>query len=104
MHLTRRRLQALPPTPPESWNGCLDEHRLDAAGTHAAWPASDTVLDPPSQRPFAQAFYPAPYGAAYECMTYPAPTQFRFQLCYGDVSDWPAEFQTSEDSTGPVRL
>ena len=83
--------QALPPTPPESWNGCLDEHRLDAAGTHAAWPASDTVLDPPSQRPFAQAFYPAPYGAAYECMTYPAPTQFRFQLCYGDVSDWPAE-------------
>ena len=73
--------QNLPATPPEQWKGCLDEHRLPEVGSHASLAAADERLAPPAQRPFAQAFFPAPFGTAYECVAYPVP-DFVLQSCY----------------------
>ena len=73
--------QNLPATPPEQWEGCLDEHRLPEAGGHASLAAANERLAPPAQRPFAQAFFSAPFGTAYECVAYPAP-EFFVQNCY----------------------
>ena len=58
--------QDVAPTPPETWQGCLDEHRM--TGSRAALPGTGSPLAPPSISPFAQAFFPAPYGTAYECL------------------------------------
>ena len=72
-----------PSAPEEGWNGCLDGDRTGPVRTHAKLP--DTVedgLDTPFERPFAQAFYPAGRGHAYECLTTPFPHGATKQICF----------------------
>ena len=68
------------PAAPETWNGCLDEHRI--VGRRAALPDSEDAFDSPSDAAFAQAFFPAPFGASYQCLRLPLPDDFRQQFCY----------------------
>ena len=64
---SRAEDQDLPPNPPESWRGCLDEQRVDGTG-HAKLPNEAALLDLPSeQNAFAQGIFPAYYGWAYDC-------------------------------------
>ena len=74
--------QALAPTAPETWKGCLDSHRMGSVGTRAAVPAISEFFKTPSESAFAQAFFPAVPGAAYECQTHPFPAGFNRSICY----------------------
>ena len=74
--------QALAPTAPETWKGCLDSHRMGSVGTRAAVPAISEFFKTPSESAFAQAFFPAVQGAAYECQTHPFPAGFNRSICY----------------------
>ena len=82
--------QDLPPSPPETWLGCLDEQRVDGTG-HAKLPNEAALLNLPSeQSAFAQGIFPAYYGWAYDCFQ-PSdmnnlPSEFGLQLCYGTKS------------------
>lgn len=77
----------LPSHPPEAWQGCLDEHRLDGANHHASLPSFAELMDLPSQSPFAQAFFPALYGAGYTCLP-GAPQGHFLNYCYdADTAD-----------------
>ena len=74
--------QVLAPTAPETWKGCLDSHRMGSVGTRASLPATSELFTVPSGNAFAQAFFPAPQGAAYECLTHPFPADFGSNICY----------------------
>ena len=82
--------QDLPPSPPETWLGCLDEQRVDGTG-HAKLPNEAALLNLPSeQNAFAQGIFPAYNGWAYDCFK-PSdmnnlPSEFGLQLCYGTKS------------------
>ena len=76
--------QDLPQVAPEAWQGCLDEHRLPAVGSHASLPSGSNLLNGPAHEPFAQSFFPAPYGAAYECVDHPGPDALALQFCYDE--------------------
>lgn len=106
--------QDLPTDPGETWSGCLDEHRI--AGSTAELPDNADVFDLPSDTAFAQAFFPAPFGASYECLRLPLPADFRQQFCYdggpsvhrlqtlkppqhGCVKDMPGILSLTSDST-----
>ena len=68
---------------PQDWNGCLDGDRTGSVHTRAALPDSvGDALDTPLDRPFAQAFYPAGRGHAYECLTTPFPHGATKQICF----------------------
>lgn len=75
--------QALPASIDETWQGCLDEHRVSGSGDHASLPAVSDLVAPPSSHPFAQAIFPSVQGAAYECLQSPLPDNFYYQVCYG---------------------
>ena len=84
--------QDLPPSPPETWLGCLDEQRVDGTG-HAKLPNQAALLNLPSeQNAFAQGIFPAYYGWAYDCFEpsvtddLEAKKEFGLQLCYGTKS------------------
>ena len=93
--------QDLPPSPPESWLGCLDEQRVDGTG-HAKLPDLPEKADvtelktallenlPSEQSAFAQGIFPAYYGWAYDCFESSdmnnLPSEFGLQLCYGTKS------------------
>ena len=106
--------QALAPTPPESetWMGCLDSHRMGSVGTRAALPATSEFFTVPSHNTFAQAFFPAMQGAAYECATLPLPADFSRNTCYHGttISEWnttgypPADAQLGCSVENPVIL
>ena len=72
----------LPPTPPEAWQGCLDEHRLEGTSPHASLPPFAELMDLPSRSPFARAFFPAPYGTGYRCLPDPQPPKYGLNYCY----------------------
>ena len=74
--------QALAPTAPGSWKGCLDSHRMGSVGTRASLPAASEFFTAPSSNAFAQAFFPAQQGGAYECLTHPLPADFGSNTCY----------------------
>ena len=75
--------QALAPTAPETWKGCLDSHRTGSVGTSASLPETTSELfTAPSNNAFAQAFFPAVLGAAYECRQPPLPSDFGWTTCY----------------------
>ena len=75
--------QRTAPSAPEDWNGCLDSDRTGSVHTRAALPDSvGDALDTPFDRPFAQAFYPAGRGHAYECLTTPFPQGATKQFCF----------------------
>ena len=71
----------LPPSAPEDWDGCLDSHRMGGSGTKAAVPGVADLFTTPSASPFSQAYYPAFYGAQYECRPFAA-----------DLSDIPSDY------------
>ena len=71
----------LPPTPPQAWQGCLDEHRLGGPNDHASLPAFAELMDLPSRSPFAEAFFPALYGAGYTCLA-SEPPRYGLNYCY----------------------
>ena len=76
----------LPSPAPQEWQGCLDEHRLErVSGQASLLPAVD-LLETPAQRPFAQAFFPAPYGTGYECLADPVPSGYALNFCYDSSS------------------
>lgn len=75
----------LPSTPPETWLGCFDEHRV-TAGLADTTPESEW-FDPPSDKAFAQGFFPSGYGKGYQCVRAPAPSDFVRQRCYGTNVD-----------------
>ena len=52
--------EELPQTAPEDWKGCLDSHRMESSGTHAANVSASDFFSPPSASPFAQAYFPRP--------------------------------------------
>ena len=74
--------QALAPAPAETWNGCLDSHRLSDSGPRASLPATEDFFTAPSARAFAQRFFPAVRGVSYECLTPPLPADYSYQYCY----------------------
>lgn len=90
----------LPPTIDETWQGCLDEHRISGPGDHASLPAVSDLLAPPSSHPFAQAIFPSVQGVAYECLQSPLPDNFNYQVCYGDD---PADLRGVYDRTSAQR-
>ena len=77
--------QALPPPDHQAWAQCLDEHRT-GSGTTAAQPGTLAErLAPPSQNPFAQTWFPAGFGFAYQCLNPQSddfPADLRSQYCY----------------------
>ena len=77
---------ALPSTPPEPWQGCLDEQRLERPGNHAALPAIGNVLKPPDELAFAQAVFPAPHGTGYQGLTESSPG-YSMNFCYDAIAD-----------------
>ena len=95
--------QNLPAVAPQPWKGCLDEHRLPEVGSHASLPAAGDRLVAPSWRPFAQAFFPAPFGTAYECVAYPV-TNWSLQFCY-DTHRYnsPSSFERRAQWVQPVQ-
>ena len=86
--LSRGEDQDLPYQDERTWKGCLDEHRITRAG-HADFTSVGRALDLPSYTPFAQAFYPAVYGFAYQCLAPPLPDGFWRQFCYDATSVQP---------------
>ena len=74
--------QALAPAAPEEWKGCLDTHRTGSVGTRAAMPDSSEFFTAPSSNAFAQGFFTASQGAAYECLAHPLPADFDWNICY----------------------
>ena len=63
------------------WFGCLDEHRVEPGGV-ADLTAVSELFDHPSYKAFAQGYFPALEGAAYECLQPPLPSDFSGQRCY----------------------
>lgn len=63
----------------DTWHGCLDEHRVISAT--GKLPDTADLLEAPSNTPFAQAIFPAPYGTAYQCLA-AKPGNYRSQYCY----------------------
>ena len=77
--------QALPATAPEPWQGCITEDRLATGATHPDLPPVADLLDLPAQRAFAQSFFQATWGYAYQCLdpdAEDAPDDFLFQACH----------------------
>ena len=70
--------------PPENWRGCLDQQRM-RPGNVAALPEPREFLDAPWKSPFAQGFFPASYGTAYDCLADPLPGDFDQQFCFNQV-------------------
>ena len=81
--------QGTAPAAPQDWNGCLNSDRTGAVHTRAALPDSvDDALDTPSERPFAQAFFPAGRAYAYECLTTPFPSGATWQNCFSGTRSY----------------
>ena len=93
--------QTLASAAPEDWKGCLDMHRMGSVGTRASVPDRSEFFTSPSNNAFAQGFFTASQGAAYECLTPPLPSDFGNSICYhgrrymrgnssnwNDLSDW----------------
>ena len=74
--------QALAPSEPATWKGCLDGHRMGSVGTRASLPATSEFFKTPSENKFSKAFFPSVQGAAYECLTHPLPADFDWNICY----------------------
>ena len=74
--------QTLASVAPEDWKGCLDTHRTGSVGTRASVPDSSEFFTAPSSNAFAQGFFTASQGAAYECMTPPLPSDLNWNVCY----------------------
>ena len=83
----------LPTLPPETWLGCLDEHRLTELGRRAALPPTGDLSATPGERPFAQAFYAASYGVAYTCLSGELPDDFYYQMCHDGARPSRRQFQ-----------
>lgn len=82
---TLDEVQSLASDPDEAWHGCLDEHRI--SGGRAALPPTDAdLIALPSESAFAQAFAPALWGTAYQCLGPPLPSNYYYQICYDEVS------------------
>ena len=102
--------EELPQTAPEDWKGCLDSHRMVGSGTHAANASTSDFFSLPSISPLAQAYFPALYGAKYECFTLETfPSDVWWYRCY-DLYD-PETSSSSRyepqygcDATGPTML
>ena len=73
----------LPSSAPEAWNGCLDNHRMGSSGTSAAAPDVADLFTTPSLNAFSKAYYPAFYGAQYECVPW-------------DLENWPSGYHGHE--------
>ena len=78
--------QALPATPGEAWQGCLDEHRVSQLRKHADLPPESNLLDHPSESAFAQSIFTTLQGVAYQCLAPPLPGNFYYQICYDEAS------------------
>ena len=76
----------LPADPGETWQGCLDEHRVDVQD-HADLPADADLLNLPSNTPFAQAIFSSLEGVGYDCLASPLPSDLNYQSCYGEEED-----------------
>ena len=74
--------QTLASAAPEDWKGCLDTHRTGSVGTRASVPDSSEFFTAPSSNAFAQGFFTASQGAAYECLTPPLPADLNWFVCY----------------------
>ena len=73
----------LPRTTLEDWKGCLDSHRMETSGTHAANASASDFFSLPSVSPFAQGYFPALFGAKYQCFTSEtAPPDLHWHRCY----------------------
>ena len=73
--------QTLASTPPETWWGCVDEHRV-VGNSHAEWPPTSRLLDSPETLAFAQLFFPAFRSFVHDCHSPPLPDGFASQFCY----------------------
>ena len=80
--------QSLAASAPETWLGCLNEHRVVNGAGLADWPETSGLLATPSSMAFAQAFFPSHYEAhSYDCAEKPLPGSLYFQVCYTEVRD-----------------
>ena len=77
--------QSLAASAPETWRGCLDEHRIANGARHAEWPEASGLLAPPSTMAFAQAFFASYKEHAYDCAEKPLPSNLSNQKCYTEV-------------------
>lgn len=110
--------QAVSPTAPEPWQGCLDSHRTGAIGRRASLPATiEDALKTPSDSAFVQAFFPAILGASYACssMGPPFPNDYSHHICYdgSKITPWsgpdgygpdPAQYNCRDDVPGILPL
>ena len=76
--------QTLASTPPGTWRGCLDEHRV-VRDSHAEWPPTSRLLDSPETLAFAQLFFPAFRNYVHDCHSLPLPDGFSSQFCYTEA-------------------
>ena len=75
----------LPDVSPVVWQGCLDEDRVTTG--HAELGSETEWFDPPADRAFAQAIFPARWARTYDCLRSPAPPTLRQHSCYGPNVD-----------------
>ena len=85
--------QDLLPVPPQGWSGCMDEHRVDNRN-HAWRTDAADYFETPHMQPFAQAIFPAFYGASYDCVSNPPPSDFVSQYCFSSTG-WYRDPQTT---------
>ena len=91
--------QVLPTTAPESWHGCMDEHRIPRGNSLASLPVSAAFTTPLAHDAFAQSFFPAPYGTSYNCLTAPAPSDYWFGFCYDAAGFTPMKGRGTQTQT-----
>ena len=73
-------VQDIPPDRRESWEGCLDDHRILDDGAADLGPVES--LSPPGDEAFAEAQFPSGASRAFRCFGDDAPQNFFLQQCW----------------------
>ena len=62
-------IDTLPASPPESWKGCFDGHRIRSGTSSVPEPTAAALFAAPSGSPIAQSYYPPRLSYSYRCRT-----------------------------------
>ena len=73
-------VQDIPPERRESWEGCLDDHRILDDGAADLGPIGP--VSPPGDEAFAEAQFPSAASRAFRCFGDDAPQNFFLQQCW----------------------
>ena len=61
-------VHTLPASPPSTWLGCLDGHRIYGETSEVPAPTATALFETPSATPFAQSYFQPKHGYSYRCL------------------------------------